>query len=219
MAEIGYGFPNRVTRKTIINTSISGTYSYRVPDLVTELLLTGIGGGGGGGGDSLVDGANFGGGGGSGAYARDMVISVVPGSTITVVVGSAGPEATVGTATTITYQHRIFGQSVITLGPGGGGGVGNNTPGTAGTPTHVGALSTITLGLDGLYSGVAGTVSNGAASPFGSGGVGGSDANGSSPAATSYGSGGGGAQISAAPARNGAAGANGYVNIDYVPVA
>lgn len=68
----------------IFNTS--GTFT--VPAGVTSITVECWGGGGGGGGQN--DGRDGGGGGGGGAYSKKLAISVVPGNSYTVVVGTGG---------------------------------------------------------------------------------------------------------------------------------
>ena len=67
--------------------TIPGSYTFTVPDGVTEILAVAIGGGGGGAKRS----SNPAGGGGGGGYSKG-VIAVTPGQTIAVTVGGGGEQ-------------------------------------------------------------------------------------------------------------------------------
>ena len=72
-----------------------GTYQYTVPAHVHSMnMLAVAGGGGGGAGLSLNLAGGGGGGGGSGGYQTSQNVPVIPGETLTVVVGNGGTKAT-----------------------------------------------------------------------------------------------------------------------------
>jgi hypothetical protein len=91
-----------------------GTTNWTVPDGVYEITATGCGGGGGGGGSDA--GANYNGNGGAGGGANlvSQTVSVVPGETLTIVVGAGGAGGGTynpgqpGVATTITRVSAIY---------------------------------------------------------------------------------------------------------------
>jgi hypothetical protein len=97
------GLPRKVVATPVaprgeVAFTVPGTYSWVVPTGVTSISFVLVGGGGGG--------AYSGSGGGGGALAYKNSLTVVPGDTLTIVVG-AGGVATVSTglggATSLTY--------------------------------------------------------------------------------------------------------------------
>lgn len=88
---------NIAGRRTVYATP--GSYTFTVPAGVTQVDVEvwGAGGGGGGSGDGSAGGiaGNYGGGGGAGGYARKLV-TVTPGTGITVTVGAGGAGSTGG---------------------------------------------------------------------------------------------------------------------------
>ena len=117
----GNSFPNGVREFTASNTFV-------VPGGVYKLLVEIWGAGGGGGGTSNPSsngGGNLGGGGSAGAYTRG-VLTVVPGTTITVIVGIGGPGGQIAMNGGDGGSSSVSnGSSSITSGGGHGG-----TPGT-----------------------------------------------------------------------------------------
>lgn len=159
----------------------SGTW--RVPPGVTKVLVTGCGGGGGGG-RGYPGGwtGPAGGGGGAGAVALDRLIEgIIPGSTISITIGSGGASQSNGGATT-------FG-SYLTLAGGVSGGNGTvDTPGAAGTSSGMRLVSTSGTAGDSVHGGVGGSTLFGDGGSGGAGdhqGIAGSNGSG-------YGAGGGG---------------------------
>ena len=100
-----------------------GTYTFTVPDGVTEVSAVAIGGGGGSG-SSLGTGQSSGGGGGGGGLAWGT-FTVTPGEDLTVVVGAGGAGAGpgYGVAGNAGEDSSISRASTVLL-QGGGGGAG-----------------------------------------------------------------------------------------------
>lgn len=109
--------------------SSPGTYTFTVPARTTTLSAVAIGGGGGG---SYIWSYGPGGGGGL-AWARD--ISVTPGETFTVVVGSGGSAWTYNQGNGYagnSYLQRNSGGQIICRGYGSGQGGPNSNGGASG---------------------------------------------------------------------------------------
>jgi len=189
-----------IPRNTVVFAS-SG--SWTVPQGVTKILVSGCAGGGGGGGggasNSTSGGAGSGGGGGAGQFVIKQAISVTPGSTITITIGSGGSGGSGGApnggsggnggnggnTTLVTGSTTL-----LSLSAGAGGGGGGSAGGAAGLGYPSGSF-----GPDGAA--FAGTGGMGASSPFGGGGGSGRGAGGGSAGLDGaggggYGSGGGG---------------------------
>lgn len=216
----------RITGKTTSNSSISftdfygkyyraytpvagastyqtaGLYSYVVPANVTSLTVSVTGGGGGGGAGNDGGYVHYGwtGGGGGSGYSSNSTISVTPGETLTIAVGSAGsggpggcgPGGNSGGTGGSSQVLRGVTALLTALGgqggtsPGGGAGVGgaggtagSNGSSTQGTGTGgTGGASAYSLGGTGGPGGGCGNGS-GSSGSLGSGGGGGGSQNGS----------------------------------------
>jgi hypothetical protein len=121
--------------------STSGTFI--VPTGISSIIIELWGGGGGGGGEFIfLPGVAFGGGGGSGAYVRGT-ISVTPGQSIPVTVGTGG----LGGNTVVADGTSGTASSIGTFIAGGGSGslghTGSSTGGAGGL-----AIST-NIGING----------------------------------------------------------------------
>jgi hypothetical protein len=219
------------TTTTFAQTTVPFTSSttWTCPAGVTSIQVKayGAGGGGGYGGGSNKYG---GGGGGGGGYSQNLTVSVTPTTIYNITVGTGGSSSTAsgtnggnGTATTATFgavtitaNGGVGGQTYTNGGVGGAGGTGSTfNGGTGGTgttsgsgggggcagPTSIGGNGAIpTAGLSGganAGAGGAGSTANGANGTIGA----------------NYGGGGGGGTRTS----NGAAGANGYLEISYAP--
>jgi hypothetical protein len=138
--------------------------SWLCPQGVTSIQVEAYGGGGGGGYGGPTN-KYGGGGGGGGGYSKLISVTVVPGTTYTITVGTGGiagasanggngnPSTATFGATTITAAGGNGGKSYANGGNGGIGGVGANaTGGTGGTGT---------TGGSGGGGGAAGTTGNG----------------------------------------------------------
>lgn len=101
-----------------------GIYSWTVPIDVTSISVVTVGGGGGGGGAGSGDGK---GGGGGGALAYRNSISVTPGETLTVGVGTSGQPGIVPTSTASAGGNSYIKRGAISLVEAGGGQKGNDT--------------------------------------------------------------------------------------------
>lgn len=122
----------------------SGTFT--VPPYVYKLKITAIGGGGGGGKHNNVNSALGGGGGGGGGLIK--ILSVTPGDSLTITIGSGGSGGSSynqsggnGVNTTIVYN-------LITLTAGGGSG-GSGGAGFASTGGNGGTSSSGDINLSG----------------------------------------------------------------------
>lgn len=191
----------------------SGTFPVPVGNASISLKIWGAGGGGG-----SASAASYSGGGGGGGGYTEASVSVTPGETLTVTVGSGGaggigasgcptPSGTAGSASSVAGG---YGTKSAAGGAGGvGGGCGSGGAGGAGgagdTATGAGG-ATAGGGTTGGTGGTAGGTGGG------TGGAGGDSGNGSPGNAP--GGGGGGAGY-ATGTQNGGAGGNGRVVIDY----
>ncbi|WP_146122619.1 hypothetical protein [Burkholderia multivorans] len=219
--------------KGIARWAGAGTYSWTVPANVTTVYASGTapGGGGGAGGSGTVASspaiAGGGGGGGAGQSIIRQPYTVVPGSTVTITIGTPGSGGTAvttgngspgGTAGNLVISGSGFnGGTSITLtgGSGGGGGSAVQTS-SGGAATGGGAGSGYPAGSYGndTSAGYAsGSGGAGASGPFGGGGgaartsTAGSLAGGN---AYGYGAGGGGgAGVYSSNAGNGGGGGSG----------
>lgn len=132
-----------------------GTYTFTVPNNVTQVMF--IAGGAGGGGGSHVDNTAFGGGGGGGG-AHVSNISVTPANTLSVVVGAGGTSVSGagggagGNSSVSTYIGAGgAGGAAASSGGAGGSGGGYGSAGVSG-----GAGSASTAGAGGTSAGGAG---------------------------------------------------------------
>ena len=179
----------------------SGTWT--APAGVTTAWLTGCGpGGGGAGGNSATVG---GGGGGGGQSVIAEAVTVVPGTSYTVTIGTGGAGSVIAAANgSAGSGATVFGSTLLSLAAGAGGtvsGVGG-AAGGAGGSAQGGAA-----GVSGSDNPVGGT---GGSSMFGAGGAGGTSVT-SPRTGSGYGSGGGGGVQSAL----GAAGSNGFLLVEW----
>lgn len=222
----------------------AGTYTFVVPEGVTFLYLDSVGGGAGGGGagggwalqdfpyvpdaDAYVyRGGGGGGGGGAGESVIGVTLTVVPGETLTVIIGDRGTggaggapgnNGSAGTPGGDTSISGSFGISIAFGGSEGGGGAGFGAPsgqtGAGGIPGSPGGF----FGIDGRVGCAGG---NGGTSPHGGGGAGGrgatendithSGADGGDAAGRGAGGGGGGAVYHATSTDKGGDGGDGTV--------
>lgn len=144
--------------KNFLETSVAGvtifdqpgTFDFKVPAGVTEIIVTACGGGGGGAGVNVGKGNNKdkAGGGGGGAAVLEKKLTVTPGQTIEITVGNGGA----------------------------GGPAGNN--GSAGEATVIGELLTLAGGSGGIANSVATSATGGASGGNGGGKGGDSGQNG-----------------------------------------
>jgi hypothetical protein len=189
-----------------IEYTTPGSYSFTVPDGVTEVSAVCVGGGGGGSTSTLSsNGVSGGGGGGGGLHWRTF--SVTPGETLSIQVGAGGAGGTASGNNNAIAGNPSFinrGGTTLVLAGGGAQGVYNNTSGLAS-----GGLTYHTTYGGGGGTGGAGGAGSGGNSGGGGGGAGGYSGNGGRGASgTTYnsgapGQGGGG---------GGATGANGFTS-------
>lgn len=184
----------------------AGTYSWTIPDDVSSITATIVGGGGGGKGGLTFKAAY---GGSAGQIRTGVSISVTPGSSLQIIVGSGGSGGSKGEASS--------------SGNGGNGGVssvgGEQATGGAGATAVFGSMSDGGSGANGYGSGsFAGSGENGTIGAPLTGTYGGAGG-------TGYGAGGGGGgaggainQIQGFMGGSGGSGAQGYVSITYTVV-
>lgn len=163
--------------------------SWTCPAGVVEAWISGVAPGGGGG---SFTGNGAGGGGGSGQAVFKTKVTVTPGTTYTVTLGSVGAAASVG-GSGGSGGTSTFG-ALVTLTGGAGGGVGAGASGLGGAPGGAGGGA----GENATYLNTIGTTGGrGGSNMFGSGGRGSKDSSTGNTATaadsgTGYGSGGGG---------------------------
>jgi hypothetical protein len=172
----------------------AGTYTFTVPSDITTISAVVVGGGGGGAGadNAQIRNATNGGGGGGGlAYGT---ISVTPGETLTITVGTGGnggvADGNGGAGGTSTIVRSA---TTLLSGGGGTGGIfrnnGNSTGGASGGTDRIGGGSG---GAGGTQSANGGATGGGGAGGYsGNGGAGGAF-NAAGSASTGAGGGGGG---------------------------
>jgi len=119
----------------------SGTFVAPPGFTKVYIFAMGAGGGGGGGGDA---GGGVGGGGGAGDTIWRQDVTVIPGNSYTVTIGTGGAGGTGGVTNTngSVGGATIFGSAVTMNGGGGGGRGGRNpatVPGGGGAPGGPGA--------------------------------------------------------------------------------
>jgi len=185
---------------TVVFITTPGASTWTVPVGVTSVKVEAIGGGGGGGG-------HYGSGGGGGAYATASNISVTPGSSISVSVGTAGTAGSNASDNATAGGDTTFNTTTV-VAKGGARGVRTSLSTTAGGSAAASTPSTGAFsgggggaGENGFGSGGGG---GGGASKLGAGGNGGTPTN----AAGVRGGGGGGSGGGTAGAATGAGGNN-----------
>lgn len=165
----------------VVFITTTGSSSWTVPaDFSSTNTILTIGGGGGAGGP--LSGSNYAGGGGGGAFSQISNLTLTPGASVTVQVGTGGAHGAAGNSGTAGGDTWLNGASLAASSVGAkGGGFGNSS-------------STVPVG------GTGGAAASGIGTTKFSGGNGGP-----SPTATNCGGGGGAAGL----AGNGGAGAKG----------
>jgi hypothetical protein len=198
-----------------------GTYSFIVPDGVNTISVLAVGAGGAGDDGNAGDGG--GGGGAGGACAVASNVAVIPGNTITVVVGTGGASgqgkgvrAESGGNTTVT-----FGSFIMNAVGGQGGAPYTANPGANGANAVFSSIpaGVVTAGYIGGNGGGAFDGGGGGGGAAGAAGAGGTGSHSNNQTATeaptnSYAGGGGGARSSAGiGSLGGATGGTGQTNI------
>ncbi|QBZ98933.1 choice-of-anchor D domain-containing protein [Flavobacterium sangjuense] len=110
-----------IGRGQVVTQTYTTSTTFTVPAGVTQVSVEAWGGGGKGG---TINGIGYGGGGGGGAYSSGLV-TVVPGNTYTVTVGT-------GATTTAAGGDSWFDTATTILAKGGGSVANNSTAGAAG---------------------------------------------------------------------------------------
>ena len=217
---------------TVVNFNDPGTYTFIVPEDITEITVE-VWGGGGRGGARNSNGV--GGGGGGGAYSRS-VLSVTPGSTHSLRVGAGAPgnrvnnpanggDSWFGSASTVMARGGIsVNRNVATGGAGGaadagfgdvrfsGGAGANGFTGGGGQAAHGGGGGS-SAGI--AENGVSGFGITGGTALEGGGNGGNGSQLGPGLGGSQPGGGGGGARRSGSPNRAGGAGGDGRVRITF----
>ncbi|MBP6091577.1 MAG: fibronectin type III domain-containing protein, partial [Crocinitomicaceae bacterium] len=215
--------------------STSGTYTWVCPAGVTSVQVEAWGGGGAGGGTTSSGTNKAGGGGGGGAYQINSNISVVPGSSYTIVVGAGGTgvsgsngnngQSSSFNTTSIVANGGNGGNfaSTSAVVTGGAGGIGSFNGGTGATSLTSGSGnsgggggSAGSTGNGGSPTGTsAGIAGSGTTGKNGGAGAAGRTSNGIGTSATNVGGGGSGARQTGATASAGGAGGSGRVILTY----
>ncbi|MGC9330813.1 MAG: GEVED domain-containing protein [Bacteroidales bacterium] len=201
--------------------TITTTGTWTCPDGVTsiDVEVWGAGGGGGGGNGTIKEG---GGGGGGGGYSKQTSISVTPGVSYNITVGTGGTGTTTNGNPGGT-SSATFGATTVSANGGSGGSVGpQGAGGSGGTGSTYNGGSGATAPLGDAGGGGEGACTTGNGNP-GSGSTGGSGCDGGNggdgqtsvdgdgyPGETAGGGGGGGTKNGI-----GGAGADGEVKITY----
>ena len=222
-----YVFSTTTFAQTTVPFTSSTTWT--CPAGVTSIQVKAYGAGGGGGYGGVTN-KYGGGGGGGGGYSQNLTVSVTPTTIYNITIGTGGSASTAsgtnggnGSATTATFgvvtitANGGFGGQTYTNGRAGGAGGAGSTfnGGTGGTGSTTGSgggggcAGPTSIGGNGAIptAGTSGGTNAGAGGP----GSTGNTANGTIGA--NYGGGGGGGTKDS----NGAAGANGYLEISYAP--
>ncbi len=114
------------SRYSTVTETFTANGTWTVPNGVVEVTALLVGGGGGGaGGRNTTSGG--GGGGGGGGNVMESVIPVAPGTTWTVVVGTAGAAGGVGGNGTAGSASQMTGPGGVPIYAGAGGSGGNTT--------------------------------------------------------------------------------------------
>lgn len=159
--------------------NVDGTWV--CPAGITSVVVKCWGAGGGGAGDM---GASAGGGGGGGGYSS-KTITVVPGTTYSVEVGTGGPGAAAGAGDGTDGGDSWFDNNTVILAKGGKKGLGNGGAAAAG---GAGGIGTYTV--TGGNGGVGGGTDGGGGGESGGSVAGGANASSSTPGAGASGDGG-----------------------------
>jgi gliding motility-associated-like protein len=173
----GKGAHGRIIIIAQQQTIFTQTGSWTAPDCITSVIVEAWGGGGAGGGNNTT--SNGGGGGGGGAYSKSA-ITVTPGQTYAVTVGTGGAGVNGGIGATGGNSWFINATTILAKGgaggnppAGGAGGIGG-LGGAVGIGTTVwsggsgGVGNTNSLGFGGGGGSSAGYLANGSAGGTGS---------------------------------------------------
>lgn len=194
----------QVPSGTLLFSSV-GTFSWTVPTYVysVEYLVVGGGGGSGGGYDTGA------GGGGGGGMVLTGTLSVVPGTTYTIVVGDGGTAGTVNRTIPVEVNGGAGANSSFAsiLALGGGGGFGSRLPSGGNNGSGGAAASNPSTASEG---------GRGGGSVGGGGGGGGSSGIGGTKSGTTAGAGGAGtgSSLSGSSVLYGVGGAGGTGNVN-----
>lgn len=191
-----------------------GTYTFKVPESVNNLVITACGAGGGGSGGN---GNGYGGAGGSGGMCVKKKILVEPGTVLSIQIGAGGTggnsgyyapgRGTDGESTVISNILSLVGgkgayTSAESVGEGSGAGGDSHSEGSAGL-----------FGAGGKAGGTANKDGGGGGGSLGDGGSGGVSGSNGNPGTKGSGGGGGGYNA------KGGNGGDGYVLIEWGLVA
>jgi len=182
-------------------TRYTSNGTWTAPAGVTTAWLTGCGPGGGGGGGNA--GTNGGGGGGGGACVIAEAVTVVPGTSYTVTIGTGGGGGASGGNGSAGSASTAFG-ALLTLAAGAAGGF-NGSGGAGGTGGGTGGAGYGQSGVDNSFGGAGG------GGLFSAGGAGGSNVTVAGRTGSGYGAGGGGGGNGGA----GGAGSNGFLLVEW----
>jgi hypothetical protein len=200
--------------QTVQNYNTPGSQTFVVP-LGVNSISVGVWGAGGGGGGTSSGNANKGGGGGGGGYRSNNTIAVIPGETLTIIVGAGGTVGNFQNGGNGGFSRVLRGATTLITVDGGNGGIRNGAGGN-------GAAGDISGG-----NGGDGNVGGGGVSGVGGNGGNGGNGGASIAAGTSGlgnpganpGGGGSGSRSTGNDGvnRSGGIGGNGQVRITYTP--
>ena len=197
----------------------SGTWT--CPAGVTSIQVEAWGGGGSGGSSST---GGVGGGGAGGSYVINQNVTVVPGTSYTVTIGTGGVANNNGSANGTAGGNSQFSSTVPVIANGGviganatGTGVINTAFGLGGVNTVGGSGGTVTIGGSGANAAASrgGKGGDGAGPNGGAGGASDTVTSGTGNSGSSPGGGGSGAFGAATGGRAGGAGGAGQIKITY----
>jgi hypothetical protein len=201
----------------------TSTTTWTCPTGVTQISIEAWGGGGAGGGATGYPSA--GGGGAGGAYVKNTTLSVTPGASYNVTVGTTKTGTTGGAQNGNPSSFALTATPGVLLinavgGNGGAVSTSNNISAAGGAAVATGNIGGTTSNIYGL-AGLTGTGAggsrggNGGASGGGTAGATGSTSDANGAAGSTYGGGGAGSKTSTSIDRNGGNGAAGQIIISY----
>jgi hypothetical protein len=205
-------------------TTITSSGTWTCPAGVTSIQVEAWGGGGSGG---TATSGGIGGGGAGGSYVINNNVTVVPGSSYLITVGSGGTASASASTTGTAAGSTTFPSTIPVIALGGvlgSNASGSGTLGSGGTngtnPTNGGSGGTVTLGSVGIAGSAGAGGAGGAGANGGAGGASDTTASVNTPGiggnnGTAPGGGGSGALGSASGSRVGGPGGAGQIIITY----
>jgi hypothetical protein len=204
-------------------TTFTSSGTWICPQGVTSIQVEAWGAGGAGGG--ATGNPSAGGGGAGGAYVKNLSLTVIPGTSYSVTVGTGGAgnaAANGGNGNPSTFALTVTPSTYIIKSVGGNGGLVSSSDstsaagGAAVSTGNIGGTASDVYGLAGLQGTGTGGSKGGNGGASGGGAAGGAGSTSITPNAGSlYGGGGSGGKTTGNTNRSGGAGANGQVVITF----